>query len=58
MTDTLYSYLNSLNLSEYLPFVEDVSYLLFFLILLISLIFFLFIFLVKKGLSQKINSSQ
>ena len=58
MTDKLYSYLNSLNLSEYLPFVEDVSYLLFFLILLISLIFFLFIFLVKKGLSQKINSSQ
>ena len=58
MTDKLYSYLNSLNLSEYLPFVEDVSYLLFFLILLIFLIFFLFIFLVKKGLSQKINSSQ
>ena len=58
MIDKLYSYLNSLNLSEYLPFVEDVSYLLFFLILLISLIFFLFIFLVKKGLSQKINSSQ
>ena len=52
MTDTLYSYLNSLNLSEYLPFVEDVSYLLFFLILLISLIFFLFIFLVKKGLRR------
>ena len=58
MTEKLYSYLNSLNLNEYLPFVEDVTYLLFFLILLIFLIVFLLIFLLKKGLSQKVNSSQ
>ncbi len=58
MTEKLYSYLNSLNLNEYLPFVEDVTYLLFFLILLIFIIVFLLIFLLKKGLSQKVNSSQ
>lgn len=58
MIDKIESYIYSLDILNKIPFLENISQLLFFAFLLTVIIFFLLALLIKKGIKKKTNSQE
>ena len=58
MIDKIESYIYSLDILNKIPFLENISQLLFFAFLLTIIIFFLLALLIKKGIKKKTNSQE
>ena len=58
MLDKIKNYLENLNLGEYIPFFDDVTYLLVLVVILAVVIFFIIASLVGRTLKRKVDQPE